>query len=164
MRIIVLGIGEVGFEVAQILSRENHDVVVIDEAAGSLEMVQNRLDVLTIQGNGTSASVLNQADAAHADMFIAVTSVDEVNVIACMMADRMGAGITIARVRSGEMSHSESVLTPKDLGIDHIIHPEEILADNLMLLVLQKGNLASPEVVEEMKTILTDNKIAKSEP
>ena len=135
MRIIVLGIGEVGFDVAQMLSRENHDVVVIDEAAGPLENIPDRLDVLAIQGNGTSASVLHQADAEHSDMFIAVTSVDEVNIIACMMADRMGAGITIARVRSGELSHKESVLTPKDLGIDYIIHPEESTAEEIVLLI-----------------------------
>ncbi|MFV1980774.1 MAG: Trk system potassium transporter TrkA [Rhodothermia bacterium] len=151
MRIIVLGIGEVGFDVAQMLSRENHDVVVIDEAAGPLELVRARLDVLTIQGNGTSAAVLNQADAAHSDMFIAVTSIDEVNIIACMMADRMGADITIARVRSGELSHDESVLTAKDMGIDHIIHPEESTADEIVRLIRRTSatdvlNLADDEL------------------
>jgi trk system potassium uptake protein TrkA len=135
MRIIVLGAGEVGFDVAQMLSRENHDVVVIDESALALENVRSRLDVLTVQGNGTSASILNQANAATSDMVIAVTSIDEVNVIACMMADRMGAGITIARVRSGELSHHNSVLTPADLGIDLVIHPEESTADEIVRLI-----------------------------
>jgi trk system potassium uptake protein TrkA len=135
MRIIVLGAGEVGFDVAQMLSRESHDVVVIDEAAGPLENVQSRLDVLTIQGNGTSVSVLKQAGVQTCDLVIAVTSVDEVNVIACMVASRMGAGTTIARVRSGELSHDESVLRPEDLGIDHIIHPEESTADDIVRLI-----------------------------
>jgi trk system potassium uptake protein TrkA len=135
MRIIVLGAGEVGFDVAQMLSRENHDVVVIDEVAGPLENVRSRLDVLTIQGNGTTVSVLKQAGVDICDMIIAVTSVDEVNVIACMVASRMGAGITIARVRSGELSHDEAVLKPEDLGIDHIIHPEESTADEIVRLI-----------------------------
>lgn len=135
MRIIVLGAGEVGFDVAQMLSRESHDVVVIDEVAGPLEDTRARLDVLTIQGSGTSAAVLKEAGASSADMVIAVTSVDEVNVIACMMASRMGAAITIARVRSGELSHGTSVLTPEDLGIDHIIHPEETTADEIVRLI-----------------------------
>jgi len=117
------------------LSRENHDVVVIDPAEGPLESVRSRLDVLTINGNATSASVLREARAEEADMVIAVTSVDEVNVIACMMASRMGAKITIARVRSGELSHDQSVLTPSDLGIDHIIHPEESTADEIVRLI-----------------------------
>ena len=135
MRIIVLGAGEVGFDVAQMLSRERHDVVVIDQTTGPLENVRSKLDVLTVQGNGTSAAVLKQAGCQTVDMMIAVTSVDEVNVIACMMASRMGAGITIARVRSGELSHDEAILRPEDLGIDHIIHPEESTAEEIVRLI-----------------------------
>ena len=151
MRIIVLGAGEVGFDVAQMLSRENHDVVVIDEATAALDHVRSKLDVLSVQGNGTSAAVLKQAGAQISDMVIAVTSIDEVNVIGCMMASRMGAGITIARVRSGELSHDEAVLKPEDLGIDHIIHPEESTADEIVRLIRRASatdvlNLADNEL------------------
>lgn len=135
MRIIVLGAGEVGFDVAQMLSRENHDVVVVDESAGPLDAVRSRLDVLTIQGNGTSADVLKQAGADSADLFIAVTSIDEVNVIGCMVADRLGAQVTVARVRSGEFSRRDSVLSAEELGIDLIIHPEDSTADEIVRLI-----------------------------
>lgn len=135
MRIIVLGAGEVGFDVAQMLSRENHDVVVVDEAAEALESVRSRLDVMTIQGNGTSAEVLSLAGAQSTDLLIAVTSVDEVNVISCMVADRMGAKVTVARVRSGEFSRRDSVLSASDLGIDLIIHPEDSTADEIVRLI-----------------------------
>lgn len=135
MRIIVLGAGEVGFDVAQMLSRENHDVVVVDEAPHPLENVRSRLDVMTIQGNGTSAEVLKLAGAQSADLIIAVTSIDEVNVISCMLADRMGAKVTVARVRSGEFSGREAVLSAADLGIDLIIHPEDSTADEIVRLI-----------------------------
>ncbi|HUF11018.1 MAG TPA: Trk system potassium transporter TrkA [Rhodothermales bacterium] len=135
MRIIVLGAGEVGFDVAQMLSRESHDVIVVDESAEPLENVRSRLDVLTIQGNGTSAAVLKQAGADSADLLIAVTSIDEVNVISCMLADRMGARVTVARVRSGEFSRRDSVLSAAELGIDLIIHPEDSTAEEIVRLI-----------------------------
>lgn len=125
MHVIVIGAGEVGFDVARMLATEQHDVVVVDVDERSLENVRERLDVLTVQGTGTSADVLVEAGVEKAAMVIAVTAIDEVNLIACMMADRLDVGTTIARVRTGELTHGRSVLKTTDFGIDLLIHPEE---------------------------------------
>ncbi|RMH66193.1 MAG: Trk system potassium transporter TrkA [Bacteroidetes bacterium] len=135
MKAIVIGAGEVGFDVARILSMEQHDVIVIDIDPDALAQVQERLDVLTLQGNGTSATVLQDAGAATADMLIAVTAIDEVNLVACMLADRLGVQTTVARVRSGELSRTQTVLKTSDFGIDLVIHPEESAAAEVVQLI-----------------------------
>ena len=135
MRVIVIGAGEVGFDVARILSLEEHDVVVVDVDAVALESVRERLDVLTIQGSGTSADVLADCGVRQADLMIAVTTVDEVNVIACMMADRLGVSTTVARVRSDELTRAKAVLKAVDFGIDLIIQPEESAAAEIARLI-----------------------------
>jgi trk system potassium uptake protein TrkA len=135
MKVVVVGAGEVGFDVARLLEMGQHDVVVIDVDAEALEHVQERLDVMTIQGNGTSATVLSEAGIREADMLIAVTTIDEVNIIACMMADRLGVGTTVARIRSEELKGEETVLSAQDLGIDVVIHPEESAAAEVARLI-----------------------------
>lgn len=135
MRAVVVGAGEVGFDVARILAQEQHDVVVIDVDDDALGRVREKLDVMTLQGTGTSAAILAEAGAEQADMLIAVTAIDEVNIIACMMADRLGVATTVARVRSHELSHSKAVLKAQDFGIDLIIHPAESAAAEVVRLI-----------------------------
>ena len=135
MRVVVVGAGEVGFDVARMLAQEQHDVTVIDVDADVLGKVKEKLDVMTVLGNGTSATVLQEAGIQGADMLIAVTAVDEVNMIACMMADRMGVPTTIARTRSDEIARQHSVLKAKDFGIDLVIHPEESAAAEVARLI-----------------------------
>ncbi len=135
MRVIVIGAGEVGFDVARMLAMEQHDVVVVDPDPEALGDVEERLDVLAIQGSGTSAEILEEAGVRKADMLIAVTAIDEINIIACMMADRLGVATTIARVRSDELTHSRSVLHADDLGINLVIHPEESAASEVARLI-----------------------------
>ncbi len=135
MRVIVIGAGEVGFDVARLLSLEQHDVIVVDMDAEALEDVSGRLDVMTVHGNGTAISVLEKAGVRKADMLVAVTAIDEVNIIACMIADRVGVPTTIARVRSGELSQSSSVIDAADFGIDLVIHPEESAATEVTRLI-----------------------------
>ena len=139
MKALVVGAGEVGFDVARMLALEQNDVVVIDTDPAPLENVREKLDVMTIQGTGTSGEVLKDSGAHTADMLIAVTSIDEVNIIACMMADRLGVETTVARVRSGEITRTQSVLTARDLGIDLVIHPEESAAAEVVRLLRRAG-------------------------
>lgn len=135
MRIIVVGAGEVGFDVARILAQEQHDVVVIDKDNDALDRVRDKLDVMVLHGTGTSAEMMEQARVRNADMMIAVTAIDEVNVIACMMADRLGVETTIARIRSDEFSRDKSVLKATDFGVDLVIHPEESAAAEVTRLI-----------------------------
>jgi trk system potassium uptake protein TrkA len=90
LKIVIAGAGEVGYELSKVLSIEKHDVTVIDERKTCLQRVLENLDVLTVEGNATSPNVLVEAGAQDADLMVAVTSVDEVNIIASMMAKRLG--------------------------------------------------------------------------
>lgn len=139
MRAIVVGAGDVGYDVARLLSLQRHDVTVVDTDPQKVEHVRDTLDVLAVLGSGTSAATLREARIADADLVVAVTDVDEVNVIASMLAERVGKGpedtTTIARVRSDEFTGPQAVLTLGDFGIDHIIHPEQSTANEVVSLL-----------------------------
>ena len=138
MRAIVVGAGDVGYDVARMLSLQRHDVTVVDTDPEKVDHVRETLDVMTVMGSGTSASVLERARIRDADLLVAVTDVDEVNVIASMLAERVGRKdriITIARVRSDEFSGEDAVLTLRDFGIDLMIHPEESTATEVIALL-----------------------------
>ena len=135
MKIIIAGAGEVGFELSKVLSEERHDVTVLDERVKCLQRVINNLDVLTVEGNATSPNTLVEAGVKGADMLVACTSVDEVNIIACMMAKRLGVKSAIARVRNDELSQKDAPITPSELGIDVLIHPEESAATEIHQLI-----------------------------
>jgi trk system potassium uptake protein TrkA len=135
MRVVVVGAGEVGFDVARILSMDENDVVVVDIDPEQIESVNERLDVMTVLGHGTSAVALEQAGIRSADLLVAVTAIDEVNIIACMLASRIGVETTIARIRSTELAGDHSILSADDLGIDLIIHPEESTAKEIVGLL-----------------------------
>lgn len=139
MKVIVIGAGEVGYDVARMLSGENHDVVVIERDPDRVADVREKLDVMAIRGNGAASETLKEAGVDKADMLIAVTTVDEVNIIACMMADRLGVETTIARIRSNEYTDAASVLRAGDFGIDLVIHPEESAAEEAARLIRRAG-------------------------
>lgn len=151
MKILIIGAGEIGYDLATILSEEKHDVTVLDRSSSCIDKVEESLDVLTVQGNATFAKDLLRAGADTADIVIAVTSIDEVNMIASMMSKRLGANMVIARVRSDELSREDAPLKPIDLGIDVIIHPELSAAKEIFQLI--KRSSASDLVK------LADNKL-----
>lgn len=128
MRVVIVGAGKVGYTLSQHLADENHDVVVIEEDEGRRNTVQNSLDVMTIQGNGASPKVLMNHDVRSADLMIAVTDSDEVNMVACMAAKQAGIPQTIARVRSVEYIGKAETEFVRSLGIDLTINPEQATA------------------------------------
>ena len=111
MRVVVVGAGEVGFHLAQRLSEEHQDVVVIDADPEQVEHAAQQLDVQTMLGNGASLSLLKRASVKNAAMLLAVTSQDEVNLVACMAAKRMGVGYTVARISNPDYYEADSVLS-----------------------------------------------------
>lgn len=135
MKILIAGAGEVGYELGKVLSEEKHDVTILDHRQSCLQRVIQNLDVLTVEGNATSPHSLVEGGVKSADLMIAVTSVDEVNIIASMMAKRLGVSKVIARVRNDELSQPDSPLSASELGIDVLIHPEEAAAAEIHLLV-----------------------------
>lgn len=149
MRAIVVGAGDVGYDVARMLSLQRHDVTVIDADPEKIEHVRDTLDVMAVLGSGTSAATLHAARIEEADLLVAVTDVDEVNIIASMLAEQVGKSskdtTTIARVRSGEFSGDDAVLSYRDFGIDLIIHPEESTATEVVALLRRA---AATDVIE----------------
>ena len=100
MKIVIIGDGKVGYKLAKQLSEDNYDVVLIDNNAGKLKAAINKLDIICITGDGVSAEVQKEADVPHADLVIACASTDELNMLSCLIARRLGARHTIARVRN----------------------------------------------------------------
>ncbi len=128
MRVVIVGAGKVGFTLAQYLVEEDHDVIVIEEDENRRNIIQNNLDVMTIQGNGASPQVLMNPDVRSADLIIAVTDSDEVNMIACMAAKKAGIQQTIARIRNEEYIGPRESEFHHSLGMDVTINPEYVTA------------------------------------
>ena len=125
MYAIVIGAGEVGFNIAQRLSEENHDVVVVDTNDSRLERCRDFLDVLTVRGSGSRESTLVEAGVERARMLIAVTDCDEVNIVACLVAQAYGTRHRIARIIGAGMSSDDSRLTAEHMGVSQVINPNE---------------------------------------
>lgn len=124
MKIIVIGDGKVGTAIISHICKEGHDVCVVDANPKVVEEMVNKYDVMGITGNGASYEILNSAGAGRADLVIASTSSDEVNILTCMIAKKLGARATVARVRSYEYNSQKEQLA-KDFGIDFTINPED---------------------------------------
>ncbi|MBQ9936500.1 MAG: Trk system potassium transporter TrkA [Lachnospiraceae bacterium] len=123
LKIIIVGCGKVGMTLAERLSQEKHDVTVIDIDAEAIQKVTTLYDVMGVTGNGASFSVQDEAGIKKADLIIAVTSSDELNLLCCTIAQKVGECAAIARVRNPDYSEELSYLR-KQLGISLIINPE----------------------------------------
>lgn len=111
MKVILVGAGDVGSHLAQLLSREQTvDVIVVDQDAQNLQDLGDRHDIATVHGSGTLQSVLEKAGAKGADILIAATNIDEVNLLSCMAAERLGVASRIARIRSDELGEEMKML------------------------------------------------------
>ncbi|OAG26939.1 Trk system potassium transporter TrkA [Thermodesulfatator autotrophicus] len=134
LRVIVIGAGEVGYYLADRLSLEGHHIVVIDKDEDKIKRLERLLNVMAIQGSGASAKVLEEAGIKETDLFVAVTSSDEINLIACLLAREYGVPRKVARVRSEDYLSPDSPLNEQKLGIDLIINPARVLADEIVKL------------------------------
>jgi trk system potassium uptake protein TrkA len=134
MNIIVVGIGKVGYTVAEQLSSEMHDVTVIDTNEDVLADTIEELDVRGIAGNGASRKVLVEAGIEDCDLLIALTGVDETNLLCCLLANKLGANGTIARVRNPE--YNEDIRLIKDsLGLSMSVNPEKEAAEEIFRIL-----------------------------
>lgn len=123
MEIVIIGDGKVRFAIAGQLDREGHNVTVIDSNQAVLDKTSNLLDVVGIYGNGATPQTLKEAGADHADLVIAATSKDEINILSCLLAKKMGARHTIARIRTPEYVDSLNYVK-EELGLSLDINPE----------------------------------------
>ena len=127
MRIIVIGAGKVGYTLAEHLTSEEHDVTVIDKSSDVIDRCSGSLDVICLKGNGANAKTLLEAGVDKANIVIASTESDESNMLSCLIAKRLGAQYTIARIRDPEFNESQMLLQ-NELGIDVAINPERATA------------------------------------
>ena len=130
MKIIIIGNGKVGYTLARELSEEEHDLVLVDQDVRQLQEADSTLDVLCLEGNGASISVLLSAGARTADLVVAVTGYDEVNIMCCLLAKNLGAKHTVARIRNPEYFNEASLLK-KEIGLDMVINPEYAAAQEI---------------------------------
>ncbi len=142
MKIIILGAGQVGSSVAENLASEFNDITVIDTDPQLLQELRDRLDIDTVTGYASHPEVLRRADAEDADMIIAVTNSDEVNMIACQVAYTLFHTPTkIARVRSGEYLMHQKLFVQEALPIDVLISPEQLVTQHIERLISHPGAL-----------------------
>lgn len=158
MKIIIVGAGAVGSYLAQRFSVEGQDVVVIESDPERAAQVQDELDCLVITGNGASASTLEQAGLDEADLLLAVSSSDAVNVLACNAAAKLGIPLTIARVEDPELKAEVEAL-----GVDLVIDPGEAAARELMVLV-STGHVSELVEFADGGLVLIGSYVAPSSP
>jgi trk system potassium uptake protein TrkA len=139
MRILVIGAGEVGYHIAERLSHEAHEIVVVERNPEVCRRVQESLRLRTIEADGSSPRALEEAGVRGASMVIAVADVDEVNIVACALAHQYGVATKIARVRDIELGGHPILQGGKVLGIDLLINPNQVVADEILRVIKTTG-------------------------
>lgn len=134
MKIIIAGAGDVGFHLAKLLSFESQDIFLIDEDAERLEYASNHIDVLTKKGDATSIKLLKEIGIDKSDIFLAVTESQNTNFTLAVLAKKLGAKKTIARIANHEFTQ-ENGIDFTELGIDSMISPGELAADEIKMLL-----------------------------
>lgn len=131
MKVIIVGCGKVGKAILESMESDRHDIVVIDNSSDVIREVTNTYDVMAVCGNATSRELLTEADVAHADLFIAVTESDEVNMLSCFLARKMGAQHTVARIRESDYNDNNLEFLTQQLELSMPINPEYLSAEAL---------------------------------
>lgn len=134
MNIIVVGIGKVGYTVAEQLSQEMHDVTIIDTNEDVINDTLQDIDVIGVIGNGATSKTLTDAGISDCDLLIALTGSDELNILSCLLAKQLGAGSTIARVRNPEYSNDLSLIKDS-LGLTFAVNPEKEAAAEMQRIL-----------------------------
>lgn len=130
MKIIIVGCGKVGYAIAGQLAQEKHDIVMVDNEIAHLSRADSTMDVMCVHGSGASISVLMDAGVRSADLVIAVTGVDDTNMVCCLIAKSLGARHTVARVRNTEYRQDADILK-REIGLDMVINPDLAAAQEI---------------------------------
>ena len=146
MKVVVIGMGEVGSHITQTLANERHDVLAVDLSSKRIEQISERMDVATLQGYGANPRTLRLAEVEHADLVVCATNSDEVNLIAALASKRLGATKTVARIQSGE--YEDKLSEDKDeglhygmFGIDMVVNSHILVAEEMFDIARSHGAL-----------------------
>ena len=144
MNIVLVGAGEVGFNLSKILSKEGYNLTIIDIDPRKCNRVNNNIDAIVIEGNGASQRILQKINLNDVKYFLALTRIDEINLVASSIAKKLGAKKVITRLRNTEYVHRNAVMKPEDFGIDHVINYYQVevikLKDQILDLKYGKKN------------------------
>lgn len=135
MKIVLIGVGEVGFHLAKALSEDGHDITAVDINPEKCRRITEHLDAIDVEGNGASPKTLHKARVEDADYVLCLTRIDEVNLIAAQQAHELGAKHIIARLRNQQYSDRDSIIKPEKFGVDLVIHPEREACQEIVRLV-----------------------------
>ena len=145
MRIVISGVEEMGNHLAKMLSGNGHDITVIDQDPKLLDELGTLADVITIEGDATTFAVLRKASVRKCDLFIAIDSVENDNVLSAIMAKQLGAKKSIARIDNNEYLEPNNKEMFIDMGIDYLLYPERIAAEEVINLL---GHSSTTEFVD----------------
>ena len=163
MRIVIVGAGKLGYSIAELLSNEEFDVVLVDQDEVRLEAAKNTLDVLTITANGASPITMNDPDIRAADILIAVTASDEVNMVACILAKKHGITHTVARIRDMQFLSEAEEYLKQNFDIDLMLNPELITAREVYRILMTPAAL-DVEDFASGKVRLFETKVTRHSP
>lgn len=163
MKIIIAGAGEVGFHLAKLLSFESQDITLIDTNKDSLAYAENHLDIRGVRGDASSIKILKNANVDKADLIIAVTGLETTNITICVLANEMGAKQSIARISNTEFIVNEEHIGFKKFGIDELISPE-LLAANEISLLLNQAAFTETYEFENEALIMVGTTLRKGSP
>lgn len=152
MNIVIAGDGELGLFLAEELADENHNITIVDPHEDLLKMVESHSDIMAIAGDSTSISVLKRANIKKTDLLVSIVHDEQINIITALLGKKLGAKRTIARVNSTDNLSLESRGIFKSLGIDELICPENIAANEIIKLI---NHSAATEIFE-----FSDNKLS----
>ena len=145
MKIVIAGAGEMGSHLARMLSGNGHDITVIDRDQKLLSEVSSLADVITVEGDSTIFAVLRKAAVRKCDLFIAVNHEENANVVAAMLAKKLGAKKSIARIDNNEYLEPNNKEMFIDMGIDYLFYPEKVAAREVINLL---GHTSTTEYVD----------------
>ncbi len=145
MRIVISGVEEMGNHLAKMLSGNGHDITVIDQDPKLLDELRSLADVITIEGDATTFAVLRKASVRKCDLFIAIDSIENDNVLSAIMAKQLGAKKSIARIDNNEYLEPNNKEMFIDMGIDYLLYPERIAAEEVINLL---GHSSTTEFVD----------------
>ncbi len=163
MRVVIVGAGRLGYSIADLLSQEEYDIVVIDKEESQLENVKENLDVLTIAANGSSPITMAGPDVQGADVLIAVTGSDEVNMVCCILAKKHGITHTVARIRDMQFMSEAKEYLKANFDIDLMLNPEYITAMEINRILMMPAAL-NVEDFADGKVLLFETKVARHSP
>jgi trk system potassium uptake protein len=160
LRTVIIGAGEVGLNTARLLSHEGHSVVLVEKDERLVEKATEELDALVIAGNGANPKLLREAGIDKTDLLIAASSSDEVNIIACLAAKAQGVSRTVARIHNSDYYEAGDPFAEEMLGIDYIIHTEQMAAHEIKEALLVPGAINvdsfAEDTIEVAEVILAD--------